>query len=132
MDSLTVLQNVPVKVVMTEPFRGQLIEQIRISLSELDQESARLQEFLQQAAEPEFRSRLEQDIHRVAYQKQQLEWRIREAESVAEGAELFFQTMPVLTELKVGDHFQEKMGLEVLLKDWQVVAIRGTSPSDPS
>ena len=132
MDSLTVLQNVPVKVVMTESFRGQLIEQIRVSLSELDQESARLQEFLQQAAEPDFRSRLEQEIHRVAYQRQQLEWRIREAESVELGAELFFQSMPVLTQLIVGDHFQEKTGLEVLLKDWQVVAIRGASPNEAS
>lgn len=124
MKSLTVLQNVPVKVVMTESFRGQLIEQIRVSLSELDQETGRLKEFLQQAAEPEFRQRLEDDIQRVAYQRQQLEWKIREAESVPVGAELFFQTLPALVDLKVGDHFQEKTSMEVLLKDWEIVDIR--------
>ncbi|MFN8606599.1 MAG: YlqD family protein [Vulcanimicrobiota bacterium] len=125
MDSLTVMHNVPVKVVMTESFRVQVVEQIRSSLAELDQESARLNEFLTQAAEEAFRMRLQEELQRVAYQKQQLEWRIKEAESVAEGAELFFQTLPSQLVLKVGDNIQEKMGVEVLLKDWKIVEIRG-------
>lgn len=125
MESLTVLQNIPVKVVMTELFRGEMIGQIRNSLQELDQESARLQEFLQQASEEEFRLRLNEEIQRLAYQKQQLEWKIRETESVAEGAELFFQTLPSMVELKVGDHFQEKTQTEIVLKDWTIVEIRG-------
>lgn len=125
MDSLTVMHNVPVKVVMTEAFRTQLVEQVRSSLAELDQESARLNEFLSQAAEDEFRQRLEAEMQRLAQQKQQLEWRIKEAESVEDGAELFFQTLPSVLNLKVGDNIQEKMGVEVLLKDWKIVEIRG-------
>lgn len=125
MDSLTVMHNVPVKVVMTESFRLQVVEQVRSSLAELDQESARLNEFLDQAAEADFRQRLEGELQRIAYQKQQLEWRIKEAESVEEGAELFFQTLPSLLQVKVGDNLQDKMGVEVLLKDWKVVEIRG-------
>ena len=125
MDSLTVMHNVPVKVVMTESFRLQVVEQVRSSLAELDQESTRLNEFLSQAAEADFRQRLEGDLQRIAYQKQQLEWRIKEAESVEEGAELFFQTLPSLLQVKVGDNLQDKMGVEVLLKDWKVVEIRG-------
>lgn len=125
MDSLTVMHNVPVKVVMTESFRLQVVEQVRSSLAELDQESARLNEFLTQAAEADFRQRLEGELQRIAYQKQQLEWRIKEAESVEEGAELFFQTLPSLLHVKVGDNLQDKMGVEVLLKDWKVVEIRG-------
>lgn len=125
MDSLTVMHNVPVKVVMTEAFRTQLVEQVRSSLAELDQESARLNEFLSQAAEDEFRQRLEAEMQRLAQQKQQLEWRIKEAESVEIGAELFFQTLPSVLNLKVGDNIQEKMGVEVLLKDWKIVEIRG-------
>lgn len=124
MDSVTVLQNVPVKVVMTDSFRGQLVEQIRASVEELDQEAQRLSEFARQAVEPEFRDRMEEDIRRVAYQKQQLEWRIREAESVAEGAELFLQTVPVLLQLAIGDHFQEKTSVELVLRDWKVAEIR--------
>lgn len=124
MDSVTVLQNVPVKVVMTDSFRGQLVEQIRASVEELDQEAQRLSEFARQAVEPEFRDRMEEDIRRVAYQKQQLEWRIREAESVAEGAELFLQTVPVLIQLGIGDHFQEKTSVELVLRDWKVAEIR--------
>ncbi len=125
MDSLTVMHNVPVKVVMTESFRLQVVEQVRSSLAELDQESARLNEFLAQAAEADFRQRLGGELQRIAYQKQQLEWRIKEAESVEEGAELFFQTLPSLLQVKVGDNLQDKMGVEVLLKDWKVVEIRG-------
>ena len=125
MDSLTVKHNVPVKVVMTEAFRTQLVEQVRSSLAELDQESARLNEFLSQAAEDEFRQRLEAEMQRLAQQKQQLEWRIKEAESVEDGAEIFFQTLPSVLNLKVGDNIQEKMGVEVLLKDWKIVEIRG-------
>jgi hypothetical protein len=124
-DSLTVMHNVPVKVVMTESFRLQVVEQVRSSLAELDQESARLNEFLAQAAEADFRQRLGGELQRIAYQKQQLEWRIKEAESVEEGAELFFQTLPSLLQVKVGDNLQDKMGVEVLLKDWKVVEIRG-------
>ena len=125
MDSLTVMHNVPVKVVMTEAFRTQLVEQVRSSLAELDQESARLNEFLSQAAEDEFRHRLEDEMQRLAQQKQQLEWRIKEAESVEDVAEIFFQTLPSVLNLKVGDNIQEKMGVEVLLKDWKIVEIRG-------
>jgi len=125
MDSLTVMHNVPVKVVMTEAFRTKLVEQVRSSLAELDQESARLNEFLSQAAEAEFRQRLEAEMQRLSQQKQQLEWRIKEAESVEDGAELFFQTLPSILSLKVGDNIQEKMGIEVLLKDWKIVEIRG-------
>lgn len=125
MDSLTVMHNVPVKVVMTESFRVQVVEQVRSSLAELDQESARLNEFLSQAAEADFRQRLEGELQRLAYQKQQLEWRIKEAESVQDGAELFFQTLPSVIQLRVGDNIQEKMSLEVLLKDWKIVEIRG-------
>lgn len=129
MDSLTVLQNVPVKVVITASFRAQLVEQIRTSLSELDQGTARLKEARQQAAEPEFRERVDQELSRQGYQRQQLEWRIKEAESLAEGAEINFQTLPVMVQLKVGDNLQEKAGLEVVLKDWKVVEIRRGSGS---
>lgn len=124
MNSVTVLQNVPVKVVMTQEFRGQLVDQIRASIQELDQEAQRLNEFARQAVDPDFRARMEEDVRRVVYQKQQLEWRIKEAESVAEGAELFLQTVPVLLELKLGDHFQEKTAVELLLRDWKVSEIR--------
>ena len=125
MDTLTVLHNVPVKVIMTEAFRRQFVEQVRSSLAELDLESARLNEFAQQASEPEFRQRLGHDMQRVAQQRQQLEWRIREAESVQLGAELNFQTLPVMVQLKVGENLQEKLAIEVLLKDWTIVEFRG-------
>lgn len=125
MDSLTVLQNVPVKVIMTETFRGQIVEQIRSSLLELDQETSRFHEFASQAAEPDVQQRFQEEAHRLGLQRQQLEWRIREAESVAEGAELFTQTLPVLVQLSVGDAFHDKLGLEILLKDGRVAEIRG-------
>jgi len=125
MDALTVLSHAPVKVIMTEAFRSQLVEQIRSSLAELDQEAARFNEFLQQASEPEFRQRLQSELQRVAQQRQQLEWRIREAESVQVGAELNFQTLPVISQLRVGDNLQEKLGIEVILKDWTIVEFRG-------
>ncbi len=125
MDSLTVLQNVPVKVVMTEAFRGQLVEQIRSSLFELDQEASRFHEFATQAAEPEVQQRLQEEAQRLSYQRQQLEWRIREAESVPEGAELYIQSLSVLVQLQPGDVFQDKLGMEILLKDGRVAEIRG-------
>jgi hypothetical protein len=125
MDSLTVLQNVPVKVVMTEAFRGQLVEQIRSSLFELDQEASRFHEFATQAAEPEVQQRLQEEAQRLSYQRQQLEWRIREAESVPEGAELYIQSLSVLVQLQPGDVFQDKLGMEILLKDGLVAEIRG-------
>lgn len=125
MDSLTVIHNVPIKVIMTESFRGQMIEQIRSSLAEFDQESSRLNEFMSQAVEEAFRQRLQEELQRIAYQKQQLEWRIKEVESVSEGAELFFQTLPSQIKLGIGDHLQEKMGVEILIKDWRIVEIRG-------
>lgn len=119
------LQNVPVKVVMTESFRSQLTAQVRSSLDELDQQEERLREALQQAADPAFQDRLRNDLGLLTAQRQGLEWRIREAESVGEGAEIFLQTVPLVLHVKVGESFVDALATELLLQDGKLKEIRG-------
>ena len=129
MDSITVLHNVSVKVLMTPSFREQMVAEARTTIAALDANLERLAEIeagAQVTGLTEFeKARVATEKGRAAQQKQELEWRIKEAESVRDGAELFFRTMQSVVTLKPGDNFLDKAAAEVLLRDWTVVEIRG-------
>ena len=129
MDSITVLHTVSIKVIMTPAFREQMVGEARSTIVQLDSNLERLEE-IQAGADASGlsdyeKTRLASEKARMTQQKQELEWRIKEAESVKDGAELFFRPMQCVVTLKPGDNFLDRAAAEVLLKDWEVVEIRG-------
>ena len=124
-DSLQLLQQVAVKVVMTPDFRAQIVAEVGVSLGQIEGNLARLEEIAPAVAGDEFESaRVRGELERLRHAKDQLQWRIREAESLNDGAELFYQNLTSLVTLKVGDDFQAAQNREIVVKDGKVVAIR--------
>lgn len=133
MSKLTINQPVSVKVIVTEGFRQQLIDEARASIAKVDANLSRLQ-----GVTPEAQAQNAEDTHEVEYHRQrlenerqnlfqmkkELEWRIKEAESIGEGAELPLQTVQASLELKEGDDYLDLVNTEIVLKDWKVVEIR--------
>lgn len=118
-DQVTILQPVSVVVVMTEGFRERLVEEAEESIRQIDQNLERL-------AEVESDGHAEFEKGRLTHRRQELEWRVKEARSLKDGAELPFREVQALSEIKVGDDFQALMRTEIVVKDGQVVAIRRT------
>lgn len=112
---------VVVKVIMTAPFRQQLVAEARDTIARIQ----RNLDIINGQSEPltaEQQGMLEQ----FEAMKVQLEWRIRELEGVEDGAELPFRAFDTSVTLRRGDNFLEKMGQsEIVLRDWEVVEIRG-------
>ncbi|MEW6281439.1 MAG: YlqD family protein, partial [Candidatus Eremiobacterota bacterium] len=120
-DKVTIAHPVQVKVVMTSAFREELRSEVQTSIQQLQENLDRLDGV--QPAEGEAAPWLEAERARLRRLKGELEWRLREAEQVKEGAELPTTTYQGLVEVAVGDHFRSKLASEVVLKDGVVVAI---------
>lgn len=131
MESIQISCPVTVKVVMTPAVRQRFVEEAQNSIQMLDAEIEKLEGLVPQTPSPEadlVRQQIEAQKARLLQRRGELEWHIREAQAVADGAELPFRSYQGLVELRVGDDFLEKAAeTEVILKDWQVVAIRRVS-----
>lgn len=133
MDEVVVHHPVAVKVVVTQAFRDQLIAEAESSIDKVD---ANLQTLATVSPETEagdtgdaheiefHRKRLDDERQRLYQMRQQLEWRIREAREIEEGAELPFQSVQGTSRLKPGDDYLAVISTEIVLKDWKVVEIR--------
>lgn len=133
MEGVTVQHPISVKVVVTEAFRSQIIAEARASIQKIDANIEMLAEVTPEgeaddASDPrevEFhRARLEAERQKLYQMRKELDWRIREAEEIKEGAELPFQTIQGTTQLKVGDDYLATVTTEIVLKDWKVTEIR--------
>ncbi len=133
MSRVTIHQPITVRVIVTDDFRDQLIAEARESIRKVDDNLARLGEMTPESEsadvedphEVEFhRQRLEKERSRLYQMRKELEWRIKEAESIKNGAELPLHQVQGTIELKVGDNYLDKVSTEVVLKDWEVVEVR--------
>lgn len=133
--TIDIKRPVVVKVIMTEEFRKQLIQEARDTIARIEEnlqhmeKEARKQIQAIEITNPQQASILTQQMEtekeRLIRMRGELDWRIKEVEGVQVGAELPFRIFEGSVELKVGDNFLEKMSqAEVVLKDWQVVEIR--------
>ena len=125
-DSIQLLQPVTVKVIMTSAFRANMIEEVRASLAQIEENLQRLELIRGQLEGPAEAERLhvESEKVRLHQAKDELHWRIREAESVVDGAELFYQKATCLMTVRVGDDFVDATRQEILVRDGKVVEIR--------
>lgn len=135
MDTIDVKRPVMIKVIMTEGFRKQLIdeakatiERIDANLNTIEEEGKKQIEALEESESEKaasMKSQIELDRDRLFQMKSELQWKIKEVENIEEGAELPFRIVEGSINIKVGDDVLEKMSkTEIVVKDWKVVEIR--------
>ncbi|MBI2266845.1 MAG: hypothetical protein HYU64_17060 [Armatimonadetes bacterium] len=136
MSSITVQRPVVIKVIMTESFRTQLVGEAQETIKRIEESLKQMETTsrdyiktidLQNPQQGSIlASQLESEKERLHKMRGELEWRIKEVEGVEEGVELPFRVFEGPVPLIVGDNFLDKVTrAEVVIKDWQVVEIRG-------
>lgn len=126
---IQLLQPVTVKVVMTAAFRSQMIAEVQASLEQIEENLRRLSVIAESVGDAEGeRRRVESEATRLVQAREELNWRIREAQSLQDGAEIFYQKVTSTVTVRVGDDYQAWSGREILVKDGKVVEIRSGVP----
>ncbi|MCD6310635.1 MAG: YlqD family protein, partial [Candidatus Eremiobacteraeota bacterium] len=135
MASIDIKRPVVVKVIMTEAFRAQLVEEARQTIKNIEENldnmemEARKQIATMEISNPHQASMLTQQLEaekeRLIRMRGELDWRIREVQNVEIGTELPFRVFEGSVTINEGDNFLEKMSqTEVVIKDWKVMEIR--------
>lgn len=123
-EQVTLVHPVSVKVIMTEAFRSQLREEVTGSITQVQDNLERLSQI---EGDPNTMQWVNAERARLTRLKSELEWRLKEAEQVKDGAEIPLTTYQGLASVKVGDNLKQSLSTEMVLKDWTVVEIRHKS-----
>jgi len=134
MKSLTLIRPVLVKVKVTENYKKALaaelqdaIRRVELELQHLDfQEKRMLSELEKKNPQgiPAAKQDLDQERQRRLEGRQKLIDRLKEVGQLAMGSEVIFGKMESPVELKVGDDWQQVIGVEIILQDGVVSDIR--------
>lgn len=124
MSEVTLVHPVSVKVIMTDAFRAQLRSEVQASMAQVTDNLERLGQIEGDANAMQWVNAEKQRLTRL---QGELEWRLKEAEQVKDGAEIPLTTYQGMATVKVGDNLKQKLSTEMVLKDWTVVAIRHNS-----
>ncbi|MCE7869612.1 hypothetical protein DYH09_04445 [bacterium CPR1] len=120
-DQVTITHPIQVKVIMTDQFRNQLRGEVQASMAQVQDNLERLNQIQGEAADAPW---VAAEKARLTRMKSELEWRMKEAEQVKDGAEIPLTTYQGTATVKVGDNLRQVLNCELVLKDWTVVAIR--------
>lgn len=120
-DQVTIFHPIQVKVIMTDQFRNQLRQEVQASMSQVQDNLERLNQIQGEAADAPW---VGAEKARLTRMKSELEWRLKEAEQVKDGAEIPLTTYQGTATVKVGDNLRQVLSCELVLKDWTVVSIR--------
>ncbi|MFP4497726.1 MAG: YlqD family protein [Vulcanimicrobiota bacterium] len=129
MDSINLKRLVALKVIVTEEFRKQLVDEATQTISRIEDNLVELNQNLDKLPPGddtrEMFNQLKRDREQLIQMKDELEWKIKEVENLSDGAEIPFQMLEGEVSVNVGDDVREKMTkTEILVKDWKVVEIR--------
>ena len=134
MESLTLIRPVLVKVKVTEEYKKaaaaelqEAVRRIELELQHLDFQEKRLISELEKKNPqgiPAARQRLEQERKRRAEGRRKLIDQLKEVGQLALGSEVVYGKMESPVELKVGDDWRKVLGVEIILQDGIVKAIR--------
>ncbi len=135
MDCIDIKRPVVIKVIMTEEFREQLLNEAEETIARLDENL----ELMQAEGKKQLEKLLESDLDnakalknqinyekdRVAQMKSELSLRMTQLENAADGDEYPFRVLEGSVQVKVGDNLMDKVSnTEIVIKDWKVVEIR--------
>lgn len=134
MEGLTLIRPVLVKVKVTESYKKaaavelqDAIRRIELELQHLDFQEKRLVSELEKKNPqgiPAARQHLEQERQRRAESRQKLIERLKDVGQMALDSEVVYGKMESPFELRVGDDWRKVLGVEVVLQDGIVTAIR--------
>lgn len=134
MESIRIKRPIIVKVKVTEKFKIRMaaelqeaIKKIEAELQNLEFQSKRMIAELERknpAGIPAAKQHIEQETHKRVQARQNLTEQLKSIGKMAIGAEVVQGTLESYTELKVGDDWNEIMGVEVVVCDDSVIAIR--------
>lgn len=131
---MLIRRKIAVKVVVTEPFKTDLIERLKQTLNQVEVTEQGLQRqgrlFLSELAQKDparsenFRQKLELRINRQLEIRDKLAKELAKAESLEIGDEYLQDTLDGFAEIHVGENLFERLGsAEILVKDGIVVQI---------
>lgn len=128
-ETIQLVQEVTVKVVVTDTFRQQLQAEIESNLQQLSENQKKLQEILQGDAggDPGQLERVKGELQKLDHCAEELRWRVKEAQSLKNGAELFLHTVQALMPVSVGQPYQRGGNQEIIVKDGIVVELRNSA-----
>jgi len=134
MESVTLIRPVLVKVKVTEEYKKaaaaelqEAVRRIELELQHLDFQEKRLISELDKKNPqgiPAARQHLEQERKRRAEGRRKLIDQLKEVGQLALGSEVVYGKMESPVELKVGDDWRKVLGVEIILQDGIVKAIR--------
>lgn len=141
MDSLTLIRPVLVKVQVTDEYKKAAAAELQEAVRRLEAEIAHLDfqekrvvaelEKKNPAGIPPARQQLEQERKRRAESRQKALGQLKEIGQLPPGSEIVYARMESPVEIRVGDDWRKVLGVEVILKDGIVTAIRtGGSAGD--
>ena len=117
MESVRIQCPVPIKAVMTERLREELLLVEQANSDDIEQQLALLQNFAVAQDDVFERQR------RLLVQQAEVETRIARVANAPLGEPFLLRVVQGAVELAVGDDFLEKMGTEVLLENGRVISI---------
>jgi hypothetical protein len=138
MESLTLIRPVLIKAVVTEGYKKrarkelqQAIHQTNMELQRLDyQEKVLITELEKKNPEgiPQAKQHLGRERQRLEENRGALLLRMKEIEEMALDGEVVYGKMESPLEIRVGDRWQDVLGVEIILLDGVIVEIRRTEP----
>jgi 5-bromo-4-chloroindolyl phosphate hydrolysis protein len=134
MSSIQIKRPVTIKVIMTEAFRKQILDETSESLKKNEEMFAQAENMYQKtqksgASEEDLtiiRKQLELERARLADIKKDMEVKMQAFKNVPEGQEIVFRILEGPVDVKEGDDIQKILhGAEIVVKDWKVTELRG-------
>jgi len=134
MESLTLIRPVLIKVVVTDNYKKAAAMELQDAVKRLEVEMQRL-DFQEKRLVAELekknpqgvssaRQHLEQERQRMVDNRQKLLDRLRDVGQLPLGSEVVYGKMESPVEVKVGDDWRRVLGVEIVLQDGIITAIR--------
>ena len=125
MESFKIQSAIPVKAVMTDDLREELLSFEQAGLVEVQRQMSLLENFT--ASEEEI---FDRQNHLLA-QASEMEARVNRLQDTPNGEKFVLRVVQGITDLKVGDRFIEKINTEILLENGMVRSISCVEPETP-
>jgi len=134
MSSIQVKRPVAIKVIMTEDFRKQILDETTDSLKKNEEMFAQAESMYEKTKKSgasvedltNIKKQLEFEKVRLAEIKKDMEVKMNAFKNVPEGQEIVFRILEGPVDVKEGDDIQKILhGAEIVVKDWKVMELRG-------
>lgn len=136
-EGLTIKRPVTVKVKVTEGFKKQMAAEVQETIRKLDAELQQLDFQLKRmvaelekknpAGIPAARQQVENEKLKRTQAKSKLTEQLKNIGKIAIGAEVVQGAMESIAEIKVGDDWNDIMGVEIVVCDNKIIEIRRSS-----